>query len=96
VAVNKKKKRKKNSRGSAGKRYRTLLISGDLLLGLFEAGAHRGYVVVENAIPSGSKLVNVRHGWPNIVELVIESDSFSEVAEGAVIPLIEPALQSIA
>lgn len=66
-------------------KVKRLQISAELLFGMFSSGFHEaGYTVIEDAIPSDARLVNVHHAWPNRIELLIESDSFLEVKEGFV------------
>ena len=72
-------------------RFCKLVISPDLFLSWFTAGDHGfSYRVTENAIPEDAKLVNVRHAWPNAVELLIESQSYDELKEGDEIPTLAP------
>lgn len=71
-------------------RIRRLCISAELFLSLFHAGQRPAYAVVENAVPGDARLVNVRHGWPNSIELLIESESFDEVPQAEKIPDIQP------
>jgi hypothetical protein len=71
-------------------RYRRLTISPEILFMLFAPGPHSGYTVVDHAVPADAELVNVRHGWPNVIELLIESADFEELSEGAIIPELAP------
>lgn len=76
-------------------RYRRVKISTELFLGWFSPGKHeqRAYEVLKDAIPEGSELVNVRHDWPNGVELLIRHDSFSAIKLGEEIPLLTPTMR---
>lgn len=79
-------------------KVKRLQISADLLFEMFSAGFHEGgYTVIDDAIPADAKLVNVRyfppHGWPNSIELLIESDSFAEVGEGQEPPTFSPTMR---
>ena len=71
-----------------------LLITPDLFLSLFHAGPHphAEYTVTENAVPSDARLIDVRHGWGNFIEVLIESASFPEVPDGEIIPEMTPAI----
>lgn len=83
------------------KRYKTLIISPELLLELFHSGFHppHGYEVIADAVPPDAKLVNVqhgvKHGWPSGIEILIESAHFEEVNEGADIPTLSPVIRSL-
>ena len=46
-------------------------------------------------LPDDAKVVNARFGFPQKVELLIESAEWSEVADGAVIPHFDPMFQRI-
>ena len=75
-------------------KVKRLQISPELLFELFTAGPHLGgYSVVEDAVPADAKLINVRHGWPNQIELLIESEEFPEIEDGEKIPLFRPLVQ---
>jgi hypothetical protein len=72
-------------------RVRNCSISPELLLSLFTTGPHKGgYSVVQDAIPENAILLNVRHGWPNTIDLLIESAEFSDIQDGQVIPELAP------
>lgn len=76
-------------------KVKRLQISAELLFEMFSDGFHEGgYTVIKDAVPADARLVNVRyfppHGWPNSIELLIESDSFAEVAEGHSVPTLLP------
>jgi hypothetical protein len=70
-------------------KVKRLQISPELLFQLFAAGEHRGYYVGAGAVPCDAELVNVRHAWPNMMELLIRSESFEEVVLGQEIPPLE-------
>lgn len=73
-----------------------LRISFELLRELFTAGAHStGYTVEQDAIPADAQLVNVRHGWPNEVELLIASDTFPYIKAGDEVPELTPIIRRI-
>lgn len=69
---------------------RRLVVSEELLLQLFSAGEHRGYSITANAIPADARVVNVHHGWPDGIEILLESPEFSPVKEGDEIPFLTP------
>ena len=75
---------------------RRLTISFDLLREILKAGAHPGYTVERDAVPADAQLLNVRHnishGWPNVIEILITSQAFDEIAPGGEIPEITPVL----
>ena len=82
-------------------KYRRLVISPELLFQMFAAGEHKGgYSVIQDAVPSDARIVNVRAsvylGWPAAIEILIQSKSFSEVPEGDVIPELMPVIQMLA
>lgn len=71
-----------------------LPISSELVFNLLR-GTHPGYFVTKNEIPADAKLINVRHSWPDSVELLIWSDTFEDVPDGEEIPYFVPEFQSI-
>lgn len=72
-----------------------LIISAELFFTMLQEGFHPGgYSVIENAVPRDAKLINVRHAWPNEIELLISSEGFPEVEEGAEIEAFCPLLRS--
>jgi hypothetical protein len=78
------------------KRLKRLKISAQLFFSLFSEGFHpdHAYTVVADPIPADAQLANVRLGWPNDIELVIQSETFPELKEGEEIPLMQPTLRS--
>jgi len=72
------------------RRVKRLCISPRTFLDLFTEGFHVPYSVDENAIPPDAQIVNVRHGWPDTIEVLIRSDSFPELHEGEEIPELVP------
>lgn len=78
-------------------RFKRLIITAELFFDLFTSGVHppRTYRVDEDAIPSDARLVNVRHGWPDALEILIESQSFEEVKQGDVIPELRPVITTL-
>ena len=66
-------------------RLRTVIISWELLRDLFTAGPHppHSYDVIRDAIPADAELVNVRHAWPNRIEIVLHSPQFADVPLGS-------------
>jgi hypothetical protein len=75
-------------------KVKRLIISFELLAQLFFAGEHSGgYSVIEDAIPTDAKLLNVRQSWPTGLELLIESNEFPEVSEGSNIPELTPKIR---
>ena len=72
-------------------KLRRVVISFELLRQLFTPGAHppRSYRVIRDAIPEDAELVNVRHGWPSQVELLLRSESFTLVRPGRSIPQLD-------
>lgn len=80
---------------STSRRIKSLIISWELFRGLLTEGVHpaKSYAVIDGAIPDKAALLNVRHAWPNCIELLLQSDEFEEVPEGAAIPHIKPVMQ---
>lgn len=66
-------------------------MSFDLLRDLFSPGGHPAfaYSVISGGIAPDAVLVNVKHGWPNCIELLFYSESFEELKEGELIPLVD-------
>jgi hypothetical protein len=77
------------------RRFRILRITPELFIGLFTQGLHPGYLIFREAIPDGARIRNVRLGWPDSVELVLESDEFEEVTDGDPIPLLTPVIERV-
>ena len=72
-------------------KYKRVLISPELLLQLFTPGPHpAGYTVVAEAIPEDAKVINVCHGWPSRIELLISSETFERLSPGDEIPALTP------
>jgi hypothetical protein len=76
----------------SNRRLRLLRISGELFIDLFTTGKHPGYEVIDEGIPDGTKVINVRLGWPN-VELLLECEDFEPVVEGQTVPFITPVIK---
>lgn len=76
------------------RRLKTLRISPELFFELFRDGL-RAYRVIRDAVPLDAQLVNVRHGWPNYIEVLISSSEFDEVTEGEIVPLLEPVAETV-
>jgi hypothetical protein len=77
------------------RRYRILRITSQLFVSLFTKGLHPGYLVTQEAIPDDTRIRNVRLGWPDYVELVLESDEFAEVREGEALPHLTPVIERV-
>jgi hypothetical protein len=76
-------------------RVKTIRFSFELLADLFSNGEHGPHSYsVEQGIPADAKLVNVRHGWPNPVEMVISSEEFPEIKDGEEIGELSPVVTS--
>lgn len=75
------------------RRWKRLITTDTILFDLFQPGPHRGYTVLEG-IPADVQLVNVRHGWENTIELLLESETFPHVEEGQEIPLLNIAMRA--
>ena len=74
-------------------RYRILRVSAELFLSCYTEGLHKfSYRVVGDALPADAKCVNVRHAFPNEIELVIESESFPEIRRGEQLLVMVPQL----
>jgi len=75
------------------RRYRILRITSQLFVGLFTKGQHPAYLVTREALPDDTRIRNVRLGWPDYVELVLESEQFDEVREGEPVPNLTPVIE---
>ena len=71
-----------------------LLISSELFCQLFTQGPHHGYRVIEQAIPDDARVRNVRLGWPDLIEVLLESESFEALREGDEIPFLTPVVMN--
>jgi hypothetical protein len=76
-------------------KYKIFRISDALLLNIFSAGLKPLHEVVEG-IPVDAKIVNVQHGWPNAIDILLQSDKFSENAEGEPIPFLNVTVRTFA
>lgn len=74
-------------------RYKCLLVSADLLVSVLSLGEHDGYVVIKEEIPEATILVNVRHRWPDNVELLLYNAKWDIVTKDQEIPQLTPLLQ---
>ena len=75
-------------------RHKILRVSFELAANCMR-GEHPGYRVVSGEIPKDAKMINIRHGWPDTIEILIESEEFPEVKEGEEIPLLETMFQKV-
>jgi hypothetical protein len=77
------------------RRFRLLRITSELFVGLFTKGLHPGYLVTKEPIPDDARIRNVRLGWPDYVELVLESEEFEDLKEGDPIPSMTPVIERV-
>lgn len=75
---------------TAQMKWKRFRISSELFLQLFMSGDHRGFRIVEQAIPDDAQLVNVLHAFPNDIELLIYSEEFPALKAGEQIPELVP------
>ena len=74
-------------------RAKRFAISPELFLSLFTLGEHPGgYAVVRDPMPPDAVLLNVRHSWPNAIEVLVASDSFEETSHGSASELLSPEI----
>lgn len=79
------------------KRQRLLMVSADLLVDILKGlqdGKPRAFEVVSEPLPDDTKIVSVRSSlyWPNTVEIVLESASFTPAEERT---RISPVLRTV-
>ena len=67
------------------KRYKVLELSGEILLSMFSNGMKPTHEI-SGGIPADARIVNVKHGWPNSVTILLESPQVEEIPEGETIP----------
>ena len=80
----------------ASRRVKRCCITGELLFDLFQNGEHNfPRYRVSNGFPLDAKLINVKHGWVHLVELLVASPEFDEVPDGQVIPEFTPVVEHI-
>lgn len=72
--------------------YKRLQVSAEMFFSFFTAGKHldHGYEVTGDPLPSDARMINVRQGWPDVIEILVESATFPNVKPGDEIPLIVP------
>lgn len=73
---------------------RILHISGNFFT-LFFSGGEKHYRVIRDAIPGDARIVNVRLGWPDVLEILLESPEWEDNREGDVYPPIEPRIETL-
>lgn len=49
---------------------------------------HKPLHEIVRGIPADAKLINVQHGWPNEIDILLESREFEAVDEGEPIPFL--------
>jgi hypothetical protein len=74
-------------------RAKLLRISTELLFDLLRGDHPKGYRIVKDELPADALLVNVRHGFPNYIEILVESESFEEMVEGQEFPFLTPVAE---
>lgn len=75
-------------------RYKLLVVSPELIFSLFQEGLHQNvYEVIQHAVPENARFVNVRHGWENHIEILIESPDFEPLKGGDSIPVLMPVMR---
>lgn len=62
-------------------------ISGEMLLSMFAEGLKPMHEIVAG-LPKDAKIINVRHGWQNEIDILLESETFSPVNEGSELPFL--------
>lgn len=72
-----------------------LRISGKQLLNMFGFGLKPMHEVIAGT-PADARIVNVHHGWPNEVEILLESEEFEAVPEGHGVPYLSITVRSFA
>lgn len=79
--------------GTTSRRLRRVIVSFELVRPFLAAGAHSHlYNVARDPVPEDAVLINVRSAWPNCIELLLYSETFEEVGEGELPPLLEPTV----
>ena len=76
---------------------RILLMGRDFFLDIFGPGP-RGYEVIEDALPPGTRIVKVSmdaYFSTDQIAFMLESPDWPEVAEGARVPEIMPVLRRL-
>lgn len=75
-------------------RVRRIRFSADLVFAMLR-GDHPAFRVVADEVPADAKLVNVQHAWPNCIDVLVESETFSPVPEGEEIPFLTPMFEAL-
>ena len=76
-------------------RYKCLLVSAELLMGVLSLGPHDGYEVIKEEIPEATVLVNVQLRWPDSIELLLYNATWDIVKKDQQIPFLTPLLQRL-
>jgi hypothetical protein len=72
-------------------KIKRLQISGELLRSWFTEGEHELRYRIRNALPADAEIINARVDWahnPNVLDLIIRSESFPEVQTLDKIPVL--------
>lgn len=78
-------------------RRKILKISGALFVELFGKGPKQVYQVIKDPVPSDARIIDVRFngfGYPDLIEILLESESFDRVPAGESYPELRPVIQS--
>jgi hypothetical protein len=80
-------------------RVKRLQISGELIRSWLIEGEHEvHYKVVRDALPHDAEIINARVDWernPNVIDLIIRSESFPEVDRLDQIPLLDIKMERV-
>jgi hypothetical protein len=71
------------------------MVSWDLARDFIITGQHERRYRVIDGLPQDAALVNVRHSWPNCIELLLASASFDELKDGDEIPILNPTVERV-
>lgn len=72
-----------------------LRIPCELLLNMFAVGLKSMHEVIAG-VPADARIVNVHHGWPNDIDILLESEEFEAVPEGHGVPYLSITVRSFA
>lgn len=78
-----------------GRHVRRLFITDSLLLNVLRGDLAPGLLIpVDDPVPPDARVLDVRHdSWTQSLQLLIESETFSPVADGEVIPELRPTFR---
>lgn len=80
------------------RRRKALRISAQMFAQMFKQGARVAFEVESSGLPADARIVEARldlFDYPDTLALLVESETFGELAEGQLYPDIAPLMRTI-